>query len=88
MFYASQALLKSEGIEVSKHSGVEAALGQHFAKTGRLDPKFRRMLILARKVREMAEYALREELTTEAASARIEDAVAFLEAISGLLPLE
>jgi uncharacterized protein len=31
MFYATQALLKSEGIEVIKHSAVESALGYYFA---------------------------------------------------------
>ena len=34
MFYAAQALLKSKGIEVTKHSAVESALGHHFAKPG------------------------------------------------------
>ena len=45
MFYAAQALLKSEGIDVVKHSAVESALGYHFAKTGRMDPKYHRMLM-------------------------------------------
>lgn len=31
MFYASQALLKSEDIDVRKHSAVESAIGYHFA---------------------------------------------------------
>jgi uncharacterized protein (UPF0332 family) len=52
MFYAAQALLKSEGIEVTKHSAVESALGHHFAKPGRLDRKYHRMLIDARKTAE------------------------------------
>jgi len=39
MFYAAQALLKSEGIEVVKHSAVESAFGYYFAKPGRIDPK-------------------------------------------------
>lgn len=30
MFYAAQALLKSEEIEVTKHSAVESALGYYF----------------------------------------------------------
>ena len=51
MFYATQALLKSEGIDVVKHSAVESALGSHFAKTARIDPKYHRLLINARKIR-------------------------------------
>jgi uncharacterized protein (UPF0332 family) len=34
MFYAAQALLKSEGIDVVKHSAVASAFGYYFAKTG------------------------------------------------------
>ena len=56
MFYATQALLKSEGIEVIKHSGVVSALGYHFAKTGKIDPKYHRMLINARNIREIIDY--------------------------------
>ncbi len=49
MFYAAQALLKSEGINVVKHSAVESAIGYYFAKPGRRDPKLHRMLMDARK---------------------------------------
>ena len=51
MFYAAQALLKSEGINVVKHSAVESAFGYYFAKPGRVDVKYHRMLIDARKIR-------------------------------------
>lgn len=37
MFYAAQALLKSAGIDVVKHSAVESAIGYHFAKTGKIE---------------------------------------------------
>jgi len=67
MFYASQALLKSEGIDVVKHSAVESAIGYHFAKTGRIDPKYHRMLMDARKVREIADYDIHEEIVEPAA---------------------
>lgn len=58
MFYAAQALLRAHGIEVVKHSAVASMLGRHFAKTGRMNPKFHRMFIDARKVRETADYGL------------------------------
>ena len=56
MFYAAQAVLRSKNIDVVKHSAVESALGYHFAKTGRIDPRYHRMLINARKVREIVDY--------------------------------
>ena len=73
MFYATQALLKSEGIKVVKHSAVESALGYYFAKPGRIDPKYHRMLINARKVREIIDYDIQEETVEPAAMLKLED---------------
>lgn len=88
MFYAAQAVLKSEGIDVVKHSAVESALGYHFAKPGKIDPKFHRMLINARKLREIADYDIQEEVVEPVASLKIEEGKAFLAAIKGFLGME
>lgn len=88
MFYAAQALLKSEGIDVIKHSAVESAFGYHFAKPGKIDPKFHRMLIDARKIREIADYDIQEEVVEPVASLKIEEGKAFLAAIKGFLGME
>lgn len=85
MFYAAQALLKTEGIDVVKHSAVESAIGYYFAKTGRLDPKFHRMLIDARKIREIADYDIDEEIVEPVASLKIEEGKAFIAAIKELI---
>ncbi len=85
MYYAAQALLKSEGIDVIKHSAVESALGYYFAKTGRLDPKYHRMLIDARKIREIADYDIEEEIVEPVASLKIEEGKVFLSEIKKIL---
>jgi uncharacterized protein (UPF0332 family) len=85
MFYAAQALLKSEGINVVKHSAVESALGFHFAKPGRIDPKYHRMLIDAKKIRETVDYDLEEEIVEPVASLKIEEGRDFVDAIKKLL---
>ena len=85
MFYAAQALLKSEGINVVKHSAVESALGFHFAKRGRMDPKYHRMLIDARRIRETVDYDLEEEVVEPVASLNLEEGRAFVGAIKELL---
>ncbi|MEW6621095.1 MAG: HEPN domain-containing protein [bacterium] len=85
MFYAAQALLKSEGIDVVKHSAVESALGYYFAKPGRIDSKYHRMLINARKIREIADYDIQEEIVEPTASLKIEEGKTFLSAIKHLL---
>ena len=85
MFYAAKALLTAEGIDVSKHSAVESALGYHFAKPGRIDPKLHRMFISARKIREIADYGIFEEIVEPDASLKIEEGREFVTAIKGLV---
>ncbi len=85
MFYAAQALLKSEGIEVIKHSAVESALGYHFTKTGKIEPKYHRMLIDARKIREIADYDIQEEIVEPVATLKVEEGKAFLGAVKSYL---
>lgn len=85
MFYAAQALLKSEGIDVVKHSAVESAFGYHFAKSQRIDPKYHKMLIEARKIREIADYDIHEEIVEPVASLKIEEGKDFLNAVKSFL---
>jgi uncharacterized protein (UPF0332 family) len=78
MFYAAQALLKANGIEVVKYSAVASMLGRHFAKTGRLDRKIRRMFINANRIREVADYGLFDEIVESSATLTIEGIMAFI----------
>jgi uncharacterized protein (UPF0332 family) len=44
MFYAARALLIRDRITVgSKHSAVIAAFGREYAKTGKIDPRYRQI---------------------------------------------
>ena len=85
MFYAAQALLKSEDIEVVKHSAVESALGHYFAKTGRLDPKYHRMLINARKIREIVDYDIQDEIIEPTITLKLEDGKGFVAVIKTMI---
>ena len=85
MFYAVQALLKLEGIDVKKHSAVEAAFGYHFSKTGRIDTKFHKILKEAREVRELADYAISDDIVGKVATLKVEEAKEFLKAIKSFL---
>ncbi len=85
MFYAAQALLKSENIEVVKHSAVESALGYYFAKTGRIDPKYHRMLINARKVREIVDYDVQEEIVEPITTLKLEDGKEFVVKLKSII---
>ena len=87
MYYAAQALLNADGIDVIKHSAVEAAFGYHFAKTGKIDTKFHRMLMNALKIREIADYDIEEEIVEPVASLKIDEGRAFLSFIKDYLGL-
>ncbi len=85
MFYATKALLAAEGIDVVKHSAVESAFGHHFAKPGRIDPKYHKMLMNARKIREIADYDIDEEIVEPVASLKLEEGREFIRVIKMLL---
>lgn len=78
MFYAAQALLKSSGINVTKHSAVEAAFGFHFVKTGKISQHFHKLLISARKIREIVDYDFEREIVVPDAGLKISEGHAFL----------
>ena len=85
MFYAAQAALRAEGIEVIKHSAVESFFGHHFAKTGQVDAKYHRMLIRARKLRETADYSVEEEVSEAVARQTLADGKEFVGVIKAFL---
>jgi uncharacterized protein (UPF0332 family) len=58
IFYAANALLTTEGMERSKHSGVIAAFRQHFVKTGIIEPEFSRLYGEALEERHAGDYGL------------------------------
>lgn len=87
MFYATKALLAAEGIDVVKHSAVESAFGYYFAKPGRIDPKYHKMLMNARKIREIADYDIDEEIIETVASLKIEEGRAFIAVCKRILDI-
>jgi len=55
-FYLAEVLLDTLGLSFSSHRAVISAFGQEFAKTGRLDARFHRLLISAFEKRQRADY--------------------------------
>ena len=85
MFYAASALLKSVGVERSKHSGIVSAFGEHFVKPGLIDPKFSRMLIRAFESRNDTDYDIHFLVDAELSRIRLQDAQAFVQQIEAYL---
>ena len=78
MFYAAKALLLLDGIEVSKHSAVIAAFGREYAKTGKIDPRYHRMLLDGFEWRQKSDYDVYWLATREEAEKCLQDAEVFL----------
>lgn len=55
-FYVAEALLLDEGLSFSTHAGVIVGYGRVFAKTGRLDRRFHRLLDRSFAARQSADY--------------------------------
>lgn len=57
VFHMASAALFSQGIQRSKHSGIESAFSQFLVKSGQIEPEFSRFYQQARRQREEADYA-------------------------------
>jgi uncharacterized protein (UPF0332 family) len=84
-FYAASALLLGEGLDVSKHSGVIAAVHQRFVKTGRLDKEQGRALNWLFGLRNVGDYGVTMHASRLEAEEAIQAAEGFLGAIETLL---
>ena len=78
MFYAAKALLLLDGIDVSKHSAVTAAFGREYAKTGKIDPRYHRMLLDGFEWRQKSDYDVYWLATGERADKCHQEAEAFV----------
>ena len=79
MLHTAQALLREQDIRFRKHSSVHGAFGQHFAKTGVIDPKFHRWLLDSYDDRIRGDYDTEAIIGEESADLRIKQATEFLQ---------
>ncbi|MGH7964372.1 MAG: HEPN domain-containing protein [Candidatus Binatia bacterium] len=85
MFYVAEAFLLGKGLAFSKHSGVHAAFGEHFAKTGVVPIEFHRYLVRGMQVRHAGDYGKARKVTSEEAAEQITHAEQFLELAERLI---
>lgn len=85
MFYAAEAFLEGEGLSFSKHSAVISAFGKEFARTGRVPTEMHRQLVEAEKMRHVADYGPRKEVSVEMAAEQIERAEQFFKVAQQLI---
>ena len=85
-FYAATALLLNEGVEMSRHSGVIAAIHRRFVKTGTLDKTLGKSLTWLFELRSVGDYGGLAHVSREEVQMAIAAAESFLGAVIQLLP--
>jgi uncharacterized protein (UPF0332 family) len=85
-FYAATAALLGEGLDLSKHSGVIAAIHQRFIKTGRLSKDQGKELNWLFELRNVGDYGVTVHVSQSDAARAIQAADSFLLAIKSLMP--
>jgi uncharacterized protein (UPF0332 family) len=80
MFYAAEALLLSRSLSFSKHTGVHAAFGKHFAKSGEFQSRYHRWLLEAFTARIAGDYGAEVVLENAEVEETIQRADAILQA--------
>lgn len=78
MFYICEALLEEKDLRYAKHSGVHAAFGFHYIKSGVLDAKYHRWLLNAYDQRIEGDYGIEIVSVADDAKTLIEQAAEFL----------
>lgn len=85
MFYVAEALLLEKGLAFSKHSGVHAAFGEHFVKTGVVPSTYHAWLIKAFELRHVGDYGKRSAVTQSEAVEQIQRAQGLLDLAASLI---
>lgn len=84
-FYAATALLLSEELDFSKHSGVIASIHQRFVKTGKLEKRHGKDLNRLFELRGVGDYGATIHVSQQDADRAVEIAEGFLAAAKSLI---
>lgn len=85
MFYAAQALLLTQNLSFSTHSGVINAFGLQFIKSGEIGQDYHRALIAAERIRLKGDYDIDADISLEIAEEQIAWADRFIELVTECL---
>jgi uncharacterized protein (UPF0332 family) len=78
IFYAANALLATQGLARSKHSGVISAFREHFVKPGLIEPEYSRLYGRVMSDRQAGDYEIDKVLATDQARSDLDDARNFV----------
>ena len=78
IFYAANALLSTQGLARSKHSGVISAFREHFVKPGLIEPEYSRLYGRVMTDRQAGDYEIDKMLAADLAKSDLDDARNFV----------
>src|SRR5687768_11032123 len=85
LLFTLLALLLSEGIDTSKHSGVIALIHKHFVKSGKLSKEQGRDLNWLFELRSVGDYGVSLHVAQDDAHKAVDTTEDFIKAVKGLL---
>lgn len=85
ILHAARAVLLSKGVQVKSHKAVRRLFGQHLVSTGKLDPRYAKILAEEQDDRYLADYDVIFLPEKERVEKRIGDAGEFLTTIKEFL---
>jgi uncharacterized protein (UPF0332 family) len=85
VFYAANAMLSTEGLARSKHSGVIATFRERFVKPGPIEAEYSRIYGRAMDDRHLGDYEITTRITAGDAARDLEDARRFVGRVEGYL---
>ncbi len=85
MFYAAEAILLTENLKFSSHSGVVSQFGLNFVRKGIFQPELGRDLNRAFDDRTSADYGFQSDITAEMAEKSLKRAKNFTKALKEYL---
>lgn len=88
IFYAANAVLSTQGLARSKHSGVISAFREHFVKPGLIETEYSRIYGRVMDDRHLGDYEIGETITAEQAREDLDDAQRFVSRIETYLRKE
>lgn len=87
IFHATRSLLALDKFDARKHSGVIAYFNRHYIKTGKIETKFGKILILAENIRIKSDYDDFYIASKQQAEEQLSNAREFIERIETYINL-
>ncbi len=88
IFYAANALLATQGLTRSKHSGAIAAFRERFVKTGLIEVEYSDLYGRVMENRHVSDYEIEVPVERQVATRALDDAQRFVERVEQLFQQE